>query len=146
MLVENDARDALIASAVATVNDAEMAHFTRQLFAHASGEDLARYGAADLLRLGAEAFARHAARTPGVAEVRLIQPGGSPDLDAITIVEILNDDMPFLVDSAMAAISELGLDIRLVAHPVLQVTRDAMGQRLGFAETGGHASRPRSPR
>jgi glutamate dehydrogenase len=41
-----------------------------------------------------------------------------------TIVEILNDNMPFLVDSVTAAINSFGYPIHLLIHPVLQVKRD----------------------
>jgi glutamate dehydrogenase len=33
------------------------------------------------------------------------------------VIEIVNDDMPFLVDSVMSELAERGLDVRLVAHP-----------------------------
>ena len=45
-----------------------------------------------------------------------------------TVVEIVNDDMPFLVDSVTAALNELGLTVHLVVHPLTKVTRDASGQ------------------
>ncbi len=41
-----------------------------------------------------------------------------------TIVEIVNDDMPFLVDSVTGVINSLGYSINLVIHPVMQVERD----------------------
>jgi glutamate dehydrogenase len=41
-----------------------------------------------------------------------------------TIVEIVNDNMPFLVDSITGAINSLGYSIHLVIHPVMQVERD----------------------
>ena len=49
-----------------------------------------------------------------------------------SIVEVLNDDMPFLVDSVMAELNERRLDVRLVAHPVLEVTRDENGDFIGL--------------
>ena len=45
-----------------------------------------------------------------------------------TIVEMVNDDMPFLVDSVSAAISRQGLAIHITVHPVLRVTRDGRGR------------------
>jgi len=41
-----------------------------------------------------------------------------------TIVEIVNDDMPFLVDSVTGVINSFGYSINLVIHPVMQVERD----------------------
>ncbi len=45
-----------------------------------------------------------------------------------TVVEIVNDDMPFLVDSITAALNELGLTVHLVIHPLAKIVRDASGQ------------------
>ena len=51
-----------------------------------------------------------------------------------TVLEIVNDDMPFLVDSTVAALTERGLGVHALLHPVVCVARDAEGRRLGFAE------------
>ena len=45
-----------------------------------------------------------------------------------TVVEIVNDDMPFLVDSVTAALNGLGLTVHLVIHPLAKIVRDASGQ------------------
>src|SRR5690606_25493842 len=56
-----------------------------------------------------------------------------PDLaEAVTVVEIVNDDMPFLLDSVMAEIVERGGEVRLLAHPILAVDRDADGRLVAF--------------
>lgn len=44
-----------------------------------------------------------------------------------SVVAVVNDDMPFLVDSVTAELTRLGIGIHLVAHPILSVTRDAGG-------------------
>jgi len=44
-----------------------------------------------------------------------------------TIVEIVNDNMPFLVDSVVGAINSLGYSISLVIHPVIQAERNKEG-------------------
>ena len=43
------------------------------------------------------------------------------------IVEIINNNMPFLVDSITACINSLGFSIHLLTHPVLLVKRDKKG-------------------
>ncbi len=42
-----------------------------------------------------------------------------------TVVEIVNDDMPFLVDSVTMAVNRLGLAMHSAIHPVFSVSRDA---------------------
>ncbi|MEZ5584543.1 MAG: NAD-glutamate dehydrogenase [Candidatus Competibacteraceae bacterium] len=44
-----------------------------------------------------------------------------------TVVEIVTDDMPFLVDSMTMEINRHGLTVHQVIHPVLRVIRDSQG-------------------
>ena len=52
----------------------------------------------------------------------------------LTVVDVVNDDMPFLVDSVRAALNSLDGSIDLIVHPVIQVVRDAEGQLGGFVD------------
>ncbi len=47
-------------------------------------------------------------------------------------IAIVNDDMPFLVDSVAAAIAAEGLAIDRIVHPVIPVERNGKGQLTGF--------------
>ena len=49
----------------------------------------------------------------------------------LTRIAIVNDDMPFLVDSIAAAIAALGLSIDRLVHPVIPVERDEKGRLTG---------------
>ena len=72
-------------------------------------------------------FARK--RKPGEALVRVFNPELKKDgyVAARTYVEMVNDDMPFLVDSILAAINRFGLTVQMTIHPVLRVTRTKAG-------------------
>jgi glutamate dehydrogenase len=111
--------------------------FAEALFAHASSEDLVLYGADEIARLIAGAYAHLNRRMPGTVSIRVETPAAPREsrLSAVTVVEILNDDMPFLVDSVMSELSEQGLDIRLVAHPIVTVSRDGHGGLIAFEGT-----------
>ena len=50
------------------------------------------------------------------------------------ILELLNNDMPFLVDSISAEITRLGLIIYDTIHPIFKVTRDASGNLTKIGE------------
>jgi glutamate dehydrogenase len=88
------------------------------------------------------AWIDEAARTLlSAAEVR--QPGeAAVDLTSASEerrflrIALINDDMPFLVDSVAAAIAEAGLVIDRLAHPVLPVRRNANGELEGLPEGG----------
>ncbi|MGQ7830491.1 NAD-glutamate dehydrogenase [Altererythrobacter sp. Z27] len=47
-------------------------------------------------------------------------------------IAVINDDMPFLVDSVAAAISAQGLAIDRLVHPVIPVKRDAAGKLVAL--------------
>ncbi len=47
---------------------------------------------------------------------------------AFTLIDIVNDDMPFLVDSIMAELQDRGINARMVLHPILKVRRSAQGK------------------
>jgi glutamate dehydrogenase len=44
-----------------------------------------------------------------------------------TVMLIVTDDMPFLVDSVTAAVSGAGYEVELIAHPQVVVRREALG-------------------
>ncbi|MFV0407486.1 MAG: NAD-glutamate dehydrogenase [Propioniciclava sp.] len=58
-----------------------------------------------------------------------------------TVVQIVTDDRPFLVDTTTMALTELGWTIRAVHHPVLSVVRSPAGQldRIGEGERSSRA-------
>ena len=104
--------------------------FVRQFYGHVPPEDIFSrlsdelYGAALSLWRFAET------RTPGKAKVRVINPRLSEEgwHSPRTVIEIVNDDMPFLVDSVTAALAGEGLTVHLVIHPILHVERDGKGR------------------
>ncbi|EQD66493.1 Bacterial NAD-glutamate dehydrogenase, partial [mine drainage metagenome] len=53
-----------------------------------------------------------------------------------TIVQIVTDDRPFLVDSVGLIFGRAGLAVHLVVHPVLDVRRDRRGRISGFGANG----------
>src|SRR5690606_31555336 len=53
------------------------------------------------------------------------------------IVEVVNDDMPFLVDSVTAELNRRGYTVHLVIHPIMPVRRD-QGRFVGIG--GGDAA------
>jgi glutamate dehydrogenase len=65
-------------------------------------------------------------RPPGVALIRLESVGGQVGQRRMRMC-IINDDMPFLVDSVAMAIAGRGLIIHRLLHPVVCVDRDEDG-------------------
>jgi len=85
-----------------------------------------------------------AKRQPGKALVRVYNPNLEEDgwdCDH-TVIEIINDDMPFLVDSITAELNRLELTMHLVVHPVIGVLRSKDGKMEGLVS--GANSSPRA--
>ena len=68
--------------------------------------------------------------------IRGAPAGGDPAARAAAIIEILNDDMPFLVDSVLGELQARGLTVRLLLHPILKTRRDRNGQLLAVTTAG----------
>jgi glutamate dehydrogenase len=109
---------------------AEVEAFVRQYYRWVSPEDLAErnsldtYGAA----LAHYTFAR--VRKPGTTKVRVYNPHFDNDgwQSAHTAVEIVTDDMPFLIDSVGMELNRRGFGVHHIIHPVINVRRDAEGR------------------
>src|SRR5262245_53775087 len=77
------------------------ANFAELLFDRTAPEDLLACSAADLARLAQEAWQFLAERQPGSPKVRVGSPRDGDRLGGISVIEIVNDDKPFLLDSTM---------------------------------------------
>src|SRR5262249_60497153 len=127
----------LIAAAGALLPAGVPADFAERLFARAAPEDLLAYSARDLAALAADSWAFLAERKPGGgAKIRVQSPRDGDRLGAISVIEIINDDKPFLVDSTMGELTQLCTEGRLVAHPGLGVSRDAGGRVIALLPCG----------
>ena len=60
-----------------------------------------------------------------------------------TIIEMVNDDMPFLVDSIGLAVAQRSLTMHFLAHPIFSVARDAAGVLRSLEERGPATDRHR---
>ena len=117
------------------------ADFVVQLFGQTVPEDLARYAAEDIAMLAARGYAFLREREQGHSKVRCapVTLPNSHERGGTTVLEALNDDMPFLVDSVLGEFAERRLTVTLVAHPVLRVDREG-GQLTGLKPKGARES------
>ena len=114
----------------------EAALFAEAFYARLTPEEYALRDAADWAALarGFLQFAR--SRKPGQPAIRVFNPNReehgweSPH----TVIQIANDDMPFLVDSVGMVLAQYELGIHVLGHPVLAVRRDPGGNVLAFGE------------
>jgi glutamate dehydrogenase len=129
---DDKARATLIREAAGSMQPGKTPRaFAELLFDHTNIEDLANYDAVSLAFLAEQAWEHVQRRTTGSADIRVINPM-MPDGREISVLEVLNDNMPFLFDSTMAELAEQGIEVTLVAHPIIAVERDEQGKLLRF--------------
>jgi glutamate dehydrogenase len=103
--------------------------FEAILFGRVPSEDLSSYGEEIRVQLAREALAHLARRRPGEPDVRLSDFAfdvGERRRE-LTLLEVINDDRPFLLDSTLAELTARAIEPRLVAHPIVAVEREAGG-------------------
>lgn len=103
----------------------------RAYFRHVAAEDVCDRADVDVYG----AFASHhklaGNRPQGTAKVRVFTPGPSEhgwSANGHSVVEVVVDDMPFLVDSLTMELSRQLRDVHVVIHPIFDVVRDVAGE------------------
>src|SRR3954451_792180 len=113
--------------------DAEQAtRFVRQYYRWVAPDDIAERSALDVYGAALAHFNFARERPPGTPKVRVY----NPDFDTHgwksthTAVEIVTDDMPFLIDSVTMELNRRGFGVHVIIHPVIRVRRDDSGHLL----------------
>ncbi len=115
--------------------------FVRQYYHWVAPEDLTDRSPLDLYGAAVAHWKLAAQRKPGQAKVKVYNPEfeqhgwQSPH----TVLEIVSDDMPFVVDSVTMELAREGYGIHLVIHPVLRVRRDEEGRLIDVLAQGAKA-------
>src|SRR3954451_20049115 len=136
---KSDLVEKLVAEARARIGGDEadsIEQFVRRYFALVAPDDII-YTSLDTLLGGAlSLWELGARRKPGSAKVRIFNPTAENGWTLEhTVIEIVNDDMPFLVDSVSAEINRRERNIHLLLHPVVRVRRDEAGRRVEMTST-----------
>ncbi|MDF7776806.1 NAD-glutamate dehydrogenase [Sphingomonas sp. AOB5] len=105
--------------------------FEARLLEGALPGELEGFGEDD--RTGAASFVADAAaeRPPATAKIALET---YEDEGRRMRLAVINDDMPFLVDSISGALAAHDIQIHRILHPVIKVTRDAKGELTEIGE------------
>jgi len=111
---------------------ADAQSFAREFLRRIAADEIAERPAAEWSALAQGSFDFMRERQPGVAKVRVSNPVVGTGR-ARTVVDVVTDDMPFLVDSVGMALTASGHAIHSVVHPVYRVERDASGRLVALA-------------
>jgi len=116
--------------------------FVRLYYGAVAADDLLERSASDLYGAALAHLNLAAKRAPGTAKVHVYTPQLEEHgwQSTHTVIEIVNDDMPFLVDSVSMELNRLGSGVHLIIHPVMRVRRDGDGQLLEVLPHDAHAA------
>jgi len=111
----------------------------RQYYRWVAPEDIAGRGVLDVYGAALAHMNFAERREPGTTKVRVYNPTFESHgwHSTHTAVEIVTDDMPFLIDSVVMELGRQGFAVQGVIHPVIRVKRDDQGDLTEVAPAGG---------
>ncbi|MDT7725544.1 MAG: glutamate dehydrogenase [Actinomycetota bacterium] len=135
-------RDELIDAAAARAP--EIGDLIRLYYRHIPAEEIIGDDPVDLV--GAVRSHQQLAkqRVPGRPAVRLLNPTTAEDgwTREATVVQLVTDDMPYLVDSVAAMFARDGVQVQRIVHPIVVVSRDLTGELREVYPTADAAEPP----
>ncbi|WP_416902651.1 NAD-glutamate dehydrogenase [Micromonospora echinospora] len=116
----------LVAQAVALAGDDHgAATLVDRFWRFAPDEELIGFTAEEMLDAARAHRELAEQRVPGELKLRIHEPDAEQHH---TVVEIVTDDMPFLVDSVTSLLNSHHLDVHLLVHPLVVVRREPLGR------------------
>ncbi len=113
--------------------------FAKRYYASCSIEDLTKRSPEDLFGALISHWNLIYQRKPGVSKIRVFNPSVEDDgwQSTHTIIQVSNDDIPFLVDSIRMEANRLGLQVHYAIHfGGLKVKRDQQGRIVEILPEG----------
>ncbi|WP_428963856.1 NAD-glutamate dehydrogenase [Micromonospora fluostatini] len=116
----------LVAQAVALAgDDHDAATLVGRFWRFAPDEELIGFTPEEMLDAARAHRDLAEQRVPGELKLRIHAPGADQHH---TVIEIVTDDMPFLVDSMTALLNAHHLDVHMLVHPLVVVRREPLGR------------------
>lgn len=116
--------------------------YLQRYYLHTAPEDIAGRDPVDVFGAASSHYRLAEVRPQGKANVRVHTPTVEENgwTCSHTVVEVVTDDMPFLVDSVTNELSRQGRGIHVVIHPQVVVRRDVTGKLIEVLAEGNGAS------
>ncbi|MEU0336904.1 NAD-glutamate dehydrogenase [Streptomyces sp. NPDC006193] len=111
--------------------------FLQRYYLHTAPEDLTDRDPVDVFGAAVSHYRLAGNRPQGTANVRVHTPTVEENgwTCSHTVVEVVTDDMPFLVDSVTNELTRQGRGIHVVIHPQFVVRRDVTGKLIEVLPT-----------
>lgn len=118
-----------------------LAGYLQRYYLHTAPEDLIDRDPVDVFGAALSHYRLAETRPQGTANVRVHTPTVEENgwTSSHSVVEVVTDDMPFLVDSVTNELSRQGRGIHLVIHPQVTVRRDVTGKLIEVLDCNGDA-------
>ncbi|MER6119226.1 NAD-glutamate dehydrogenase [Streptomyces sp. NPDC001743] len=112
--------------------------YLQRYYLHTAPEDIAGRDPVDVFGAASSHYRLAENRPQGTANVRVHTPTVEENgwTCSHTVVEVVTDDMPFLVDSVTNELSRQGRGIHVVIHPQVIVRRDVTGKLIEVLTEG----------
>ncbi|MFD3875889.1 NAD-glutamate dehydrogenase [Streptomyces sp. NPDC058623] len=122
--------------------------YLQRYFLHTAPEDLLDRDPVDVFGAALSHYRLAEKRPQGTANVRVHTPTVEENgwTSSHSVVEVVTDDMPFLVDSVTNELSRQGRGIHVVIHPQVVVRRDVTGKLIEILGPDCDAHGPRTAR
>src|SRR3954464_10007076 len=123
----------------------EVGELMNAYYRHVSPDDVDDRSAEELYGALASHSRAAASRPQGTARVHVFTPTLAEhgwSAGGHSVVEVVTDDMPFLVDSVVMELTRQQRDVHLVIHPQFDVTRDVAGNLGEIACPDSESSEP----
>jgi glutamate dehydrogenase len=120
--------------------------FAAHFFAKITGDDLGLMDVTTLWRTARLHFAMMQKRPTGKAAIRVHNPATETDGWPLnrTVIDFVDDDMAFQIDSITAEITRFGQTICLITHPLLHATSSRSGKITDIAAEPSEKTKPQS--
>ena len=135
MLVKDELLDKVVARVREQMPEdqaAQVEEFVRQYYGWVDTDDLEDRSPIDAYGAAVSHWNFASKREPGEWKIRIYNPVFEEHgwQSTHTVVEMVNDDMPFLVDSTRMEINSQGYAIHMILHPLMKVRRDEEGRLI----------------
>ena len=124
----------------------QVRQYLDQYVADVPVEDLAGRSTKIMAHIALSHLEFAATRSKGQAKLRIYNPSEKEHgyTSAYTFIEMVNDDMPFLVNSVSAAINRKDLSVHITVHPIIRVQRNTKGKLESIFGVGSQKGQPES--
>ncbi|OAR26067.1 NAD-glutamate dehydrogenase [Streptomyces sp. ERV7] len=114
--------------------------YLQRYYLHTAPEDLTDRDPVDVFGAALSHYRLAENRPQGTASVRVHTPTVEENgwTCSHSVVEVVTDDMPFLVDSVTNELSRQSRGIHVVIHPQVVVRRDLTGKLIEVLDAGAH--------